>query len=37
MATEDFLSKPAVKIAAACILPNIGGWAGIVTFKVVYK
>ncbi|CAO1300924.1 unnamed protein product [Diamesa tonsa] len=28
MATEDFLSKPAVQIAAAVILPNIGGWAG---------
>ncbi|CAO1371903.1 unnamed protein product [Diamesa serratosioi] len=37
MATQDFLSKPAVKIAAAVILPNIGGWAGIVTSKVVYE
>lgn len=29
----DFFSKPGVQIAAAVILPNLGGWAGGVITK----
>jgi translocator protein len=28
MSISEFLSKPAVQIAGAAILPNLGGWAG---------
>lgn len=34
MSLSEVLSKPAVQIAGAVILPNIGGWAGgIITSK----